>query len=159
MLNSQQPRGWVEGAGHADWLGFPCCFSLTAFFIFLIFQETHHCQQSTCSKSALDFNAGFATWMVTCGKMETPMPTLRTSLTVTRGDLRERPTHPAALHFSLFSSLPSICLHIAPHFLIFTLLAQVGWSLTGWSRPGHLVLAVPQGSGRSQMGGRMTGWT
>ena len=49
------------------------------------------------------------------------------------GGPRERPKHAVALHYSsvcLPTDLPKSPL-TAPHFLSFTLLSQMGWSLTG----------------------------
>lgn len=62
------------------------------------------------------------------------------------GGPRERPKHAVALPYSSVSAhwspqIPSHC----PHFLSFTLLPQMGCSLTGMLWLSHLVLTAPSG--------------
>lgn len=68
---------WAGGGVDMQRAWFSYCFSLIGFYIFTTFRGR------TCRKSTLDFNPSSAKWTVTCGKMETPMPILQTSWTVT----------------------------------------------------------------------------
>lgn len=159
LLNSQWP-GAGEGMEHAGCLVFTCCFSLTAFFIFPTFQGTHHCQQSTCPQSVLDFNPGSATW--THGELwenrdPNAYPTDRLAGHTGRPEGKTNgpssSSLPALILFSLH--LPAHCLPRNP--LSLSPLSHL--CPPGSSGLVPLLLAALQGFRRYQMEGWMTGWT